>query len=69
MNFEFADGYGSKNIGGAEFDQMNVVLTFQGQRINQQYYATKFDDYIVAIIARGNDQSTNEILNSINFDW
>lgn len=65
----FEDGYAEREIGGVNFDRMNTTMTVQGVTINQSYYAAKFDDHIVLLVATPGDATTDPILDGIKLEW
>lgn len=68
VGFSAEENYSEREIDGVRFDRMNVTLTFQGKEIKQAYYAAKRDDYVILLIATPGDESTDPVLNAIEFD-
>ena len=73
MNYEFGEQYSRTMIGGVAFDVMDVTLNFNGDSIQQKYYAARHGDHFISIVeSYGADElkvETAAILDSIELNW
>lgn len=73
LDYEFGKNYGKRTIGGVEFDVLSVATRKAGQLVQQRYYATRHEDYVITFIESsltldGFDR-TSEILDTVTLDW
>lgn len=65
------EGYSTREIGGRVFDQMEVTIDQGTFVVQQNYYARRDGDFVIAIIQSyvGDDQkaTTDAVINSIEF--
>lgn len=68
-NFEIAEPYGTRMIGGVAFYRMDVDFSINETSAEQAYYAARRGEYIVLLIASPRGPETNAVLDGLTFDW
>lgn len=70
MNYEFPSPIFEKEISGVSFDVMPLQLTMGAVTIHQNYYAAKFEDYVLSLISTyssGDEEEISHHIHTIKF--
>ena len=70
---KIADGYTTRQIGGQEFDRMDVQMGDPSRAVSQRYFAARHGNVIFGIIQsyRTDEElaTLDKVLDSIKLDW
>lgn len=71
--YQFENGYKQRTIGGQVFDEMDLHVALNGQRLGQSYYAARHGGSVVLFItsykSEDDRKETDAVISSIILDW